>query len=146
MASTSRARHPIGSPARLTRGPRGVALIEFALILPLLLVLSLCVVDVSRAFWVKNVAYQAAREGVRFLVVNSLADTTDVRARVLEVVESAGVTLADLDYVDAPSGGLMEVHVGVSFDWLYPGLFSWLGADYTNPVTLESSSAMRRES
>ena len=128
-----------------SRGERGVGLVEFALVLPLLLILTLGVIDVSRGFWVKNIAYQAAREGARHLVVRTLSDSTDVRARVQEVVESAGVTLKSLDYEDAGAGGLMEVRVGIEFNWLYPGLFDWLGTDYTNPVTLTGVSKMRKE-
>lgn len=125
---------------------RGVALIEFALILPLLLVLTLAVVDVSRAFWIKNVAYQAAREGVRQWVVSTPADSTDVESRVQQVVDQAGITLEDVELVDADAGELMEVRVTVTFNWLYPGLFAWLGADYTNPVSLLAVSSMRKES
>ena len=128
-----------------TRGERGVAIIEFAFIFPLLLILTLGVVDVSRGFWVKNVAYQAAREGARHLVVRTLADSLEVRTRVQEVVEAAGVTLKTLDITDAGAGGLMEVRVGLEFNWLYPGLFAWLGADYTNPVELVGVSKMRKE-
>lgn len=127
------------------RSARGVALIEFALILPLLLVLSLAVIDVSRGFWVKNVAYTAAREGARYLVVRTVADSANVRTRVQQVVESAGVTLRDLRVTDADAAGLMEVRVGIEFNWLYPGLFKWLGADYTNPLILVGASKMRRE-
>jgi len=124
---------------------RGVGLVEFALVLPLLLVLTLGVIDVSRGFWVKNLAYQAAREGARHLVVRSVADSASVRARVQQVVESAGVTLSSLTITGAGSGELMEVRVGVEFNWLYPGLFDWLGAGYTNPVTLVGVSKMRKE-
>ena len=44
---------------------RGTALIEFTLVLPLLLVMTVAAVDFGRAFFVKNVVSQAAREGVR---------------------------------------------------------------------------------
>lgn len=128
-----------------SRKERGVGLVEFALVLPLLLVLTLGVIDVSRGFWVKNVAYQAAREGARHLVVRTVADSASVRARVQQVVESAGVSLSSLQITGASSGELMEVRVGVEFNWLYPGLFDWLGAGYTNPVTLVGVSKMRKE-
>lgn len=127
------------------RGARGVGLVEFALVLPLLLILTLGVVDVSRGFWIKNIAYQAAREGARHLVVRSLADSASVRGRVQQVVESANVTLKTLQITDAGSGDLMEVRVGIEFNWLFPGLFDWLGATYSNPVTLTGVSKMRKE-
>jgi len=131
--------------ARGGRLAHGTALIEFALVLPLLLVLTLCVIDVSRAFWIKNVAHQAAREGVRYLVVRSVDDSLDVQARVAQIVGSAGITLDDVDIAGEDADQLMEVRVTVQFNWLYPGLFAWLGADYTNPVTLEATAAMRKE-
>lgn len=126
------------------RGDRGTALIEFALILPFLLLLTFCVVDMSRAFWIKNTAHQAAREGVRYIVVHTLADSSDARARALEVLEPAGVTLEDFA-VNGPTAGQMEVQVGVQFDWLFPGLFTWLGAEFDNPMTVEATCVMRKE-
>jgi tRNA A37 N6-isopentenylltransferase MiaA len=69
------------------RGARGTALIEFALVFPFLLVLTLCVVDMSRAFFIKNILHQAAREGVRTLVVMTMADADSVEARVRRQVD-----------------------------------------------------------
>lgn len=135
---------PIG-PDKGKLDQRGVGLIEFALVLPLLLILTLGVIDLSRGFWVKNVTYQAAREGARHLVVRTVADSASVRTRVQQVVESANLTLKTLQITDAGPGDLMEVRVGIEFNWLFPGLFSWLGASYTNPVTLTATSKMRKE-
>ena len=47
------------------KAQRGTALIEFALVLPMLLIMTVAAVDFGRAFFVKNVVSQAAREGVR---------------------------------------------------------------------------------
>ena len=44
---------------------RGTALIEFTLVLPMLLVMTVAAVEFGRAFFVKNVVAQAARAGVR---------------------------------------------------------------------------------
>jgi Flp pilus assembly protein TadG len=123
---------------------RGAALIEFALVLPFLFVLTMCVIDVSRAFWIKNVAYQAAREGARYLVVHTVADADSVRSRVANVVSSANVTLQSCTITDL-GGSQLKVTVQCQFNWLYPGLFNWLGAAYTNPVTLTGATVMRKE-
>jgi Flp pilus assembly protein TadG len=127
------------------RRERGVALIEFALVFPMLLVLTFTVVDVSRAFFVKNLAYQAAREGVRVLVVSSLADSAMVRQRVQQVTGAANVTLASLGITGPNSQQLMSVAVGVEFRWVFGGLFRWLGGTYTNPATLTGVAWMRKE-
>ena len=126
---------------------RGVALIEFALIFPMLLVLTLTVVDVSRAFFVKNLAYQAAREGVRGLVVASAADSTKVRQRVMQVTSSANVTLKSITITGPNADQLMSVSVGVEFNWLYRGLFGWLagGSGPMGTQTLTGVAWMRKE-
>ena len=125
------------------RRERGAALIEFALVFPMLLVLTLTVVDVSRAFFVKNLAYQAAREGVRVLVVSTLADT--VAVRVMQVAGAAKVTLKNLSITGPDANQLMGVSVGVQFNWLFRGMFAWLGAAFTDPATLTGVAWMRKE-
>ena len=115
---------------------RGAALIEFTLVFPLLLVLTLTVVDVSRAFFVKNLAYQAAREGVR----------ARVRMRVMQVTGAANVTLGSLTLSGPNADNLMSVSVGVQYNWIFGGLFTWLGTGaFTNPATLTGVAWMRKE-
>ena len=124
---------------------RGTAIIEFALVFPLLLVLTLCVIDVSRAFFVKNVAAQAAREGVRTAVVLNAAMAPDsASARAQRVVSAAGVTMTGCTFTDL-GNRQWQVAVTVQFDWLYPGLFNWLGGSFTNPMTLTAADVMRKE-
>ena len=124
---------------------RGAALIEFALVFPMLLVLTLTVVDISRAFFVKNLAYQAAREGVRTLVVGGVSDSVAVRQRVMQVTGAANVTLKSLDVTGPNADKLQSVSVGVEFHWLFGGLFSWLGATFSDPATLTGVAWMRKE-
>lgn len=129
------------------RRQRGVALIEFALVFPFLLVLTLCVIDVSRAFWVKNVVTQAAREGARLLVVKTMADADEVQDRVQMILDTANVPLVACT-VTAPGAAadkLRRVQVDGEFNWLFPGLFNWLGAGFTNPMTITAVTVMRSE-
>jgi Flp pilus assembly protein TadG len=123
---------------------RGTALMEFALVFPFLLVLTLSVIDLSRAFFIKNILYQAAREGVRTLVVSSATDTTGVRTRVNQVMGAGGVTVKTWT-ITGPADGMMTVRVESEFKWLFPGLFQWMGAQYSNPVKLSGKAVMRRE-
>jgi len=132
---------------RLTgRSERGAALIEFALVFPMLLVLTLTVVDVSRAFFVKNLAYQAAREGVRVAVVSTSADTLAIRQRVMQVTGASKVTLKNLSITGPDANQLIGVSVGVQFNWLFKGMFSWLGSSaFNNAATLTGVAWMRKE-
>jgi len=126
---------------RAHRRQRGAVLIEFALIFPFLLVFTLAVVDISRAFMIKNMLHQAAREGVRTLVVSS-ADSASVRVR--EVMSAANVPVTSITYL-GPSGRQLGVRVVTTFSWLYPGLFEWTGASIKNPMPLTAEAWMRQE-
>jgi Flp pilus assembly protein TadG len=123
---------------------RGTALIEFTLILPLLLLLTVAAVDFGRAFFVRGVLEQAAREGVRMRAVTTVGDTTLVRDRVLQVANSSGVTVSSLLIEALPS---KQVHVQVTgdFNWIFPGMFNLFGANFTNPMPLTGDAWMRNE-
>lgn len=123
---------------------RGTALIEFALVFPFLLVITLSVIDLSRAFFIKNMLYQAAREGVRSLVVSAPGDTAGVRERINQVAGVAKIKIKTLT-ITGPADKMMTVRIDSEFNWLFPGLFRWLGAQYTNPVKLSGVAVMRRE-
>ncbi|MCW5751209.1 MAG: pilus assembly protein [Alphaproteobacteria bacterium] len=58
--------------ARFGREPDGTSAVEFALIVPLFLMLIFGIVDFSRALWAWNQAEKATQAGVRFAVVNNL--------------------------------------------------------------------------
>ncbi len=124
---------------------RGTALIEFAMVLPLLLVLTVAAVDFGRAFFVRSVLEQAAREGVRMRAVMTAADSSTVRDRVQEVANSSGVTVSQL-IIEGPTAD-KQVHVKVTdnFNWLFPGMFNLFGAGFTNPMPLTGEAWMRNE-
>jgi Flp pilus assembly protein TadG len=130
---------------RNTSRERGTALIEFALVLPLLLVLTVAAVDFGRAFFVKNMLEQSAREGVRLLAVSSLADSALIRGRVLEVANSSGVTVNSLTIEGPDAMRQVRVTVQGDFNWIFPGVFNLFGAGFTNPMTLTGKAVMRDE-
>jgi Flp pilus assembly protein TadG len=55
--------------ARLDRGSQAQALVEFALVLPLLLLLLVGIIDFGRALFVYSEVSNAAREAVRYAAV-----------------------------------------------------------------------------
>jgi Flp pilus assembly protein TadG len=132
------------SPRNQSR-ERGTALIEFTLVLPLLLVLTVAAVDFGRAFFIKNMLHQASREGVRLLAVSSVADSALVRGRVLEVANASGVTVSDLTIEGADAAGNVRVTVEGEFNWIFPGVFNLFGAGFTNPMTLTATTVMHDE-
>lgn len=64
MAATRR-RRPVRSS-----GESGQTLVEFALVLPLFLLVVLGVIDLARAVWHENTLAFAAREGTRYAIVH----------------------------------------------------------------------------
>jgi len=127
------------------KAQRGTALIEFTLVLPLLLVMTVAAVDFGRAFFVKNVVSQAAREGVRLRAVSSSADSALVRTRVLDVCNAANVTVSQLDITGPDAARQVSVKVTAEFNWIFPGVFNLFGANFTNPMSLTGEAVMRNE-
>jgi Flp pilus assembly protein TadG len=81
------------APIRKTR--RGQSLVEFALILPVLLLIMFGVVDLGRAFYISVVLSNVAREGARYAALNPTATATDIRQAALAEAGGAGVGLAE---------------------------------------------------
>jgi Flp pilus assembly protein TadG len=123
---------------------RGTALIEFALVLPFMLVLTMLVIDFTRAFHVKNMLHQAAREGVRLAAVTTTAQDADVISRAIAVATRSGVT-ATATVAPPDEFGMTTVTCEAEFTWLYSGLLSFIGVDFVNPMTLVASQSMREE-
>ncbi len=61
---------------RISGREAGQALVEFALILPVLLLLIVGLMDVSRAIWQENTLAYAAREGTRYAIVHGSASSS----------------------------------------------------------------------
>jgi len=104
----------------IRRGQRGVAIIEFALILPLLVLLSYLVVDFGRAVHEYNAIAKSVRNAVRFVSMEPIG-TCGIQDRVIYAHPNGASSGAR---VVAP--GL--VRPGVTIDCI------WRPADATLPV------------
>lgn len=94
------------------REQAGQALIEFALILPLLLLIITGLFDVARATWEENTLAYAAREGTRYAIVHGSASLDGV-------VVHTGNEQPVIDVVRAAAVGVPNVSVTVT--WPTPG-------------------------
>jgi Flp pilus assembly protein TadG len=83
------------------RGERGAAAVEFAFIMPLLIVLVLGIAEFGRAFQVQGTLSAAAREGVRAMALQN--DQTAARAMVRSVASSLNPGVTDGQIVISPS-------------------------------------------
>ncbi|WEV76986.1 TadE/TadG family type IV pilus assembly protein [Janibacter cremeus] len=82
------------------RQDRGVAAVEFALVLPLLVVLVLGIAEFGRAYHVQTMLSAAARDGVRVMALQD--SPTDARA-VAKASASPLLTLTDGDIGVTPT-------------------------------------------
>lgn len=141
------------------RSERGAELIEFALVLPLLLVIVLGMVDFGFLFQRLEVVTNAAREGARMAVLPGYA-TADIQARVLNYVQTGGlvttsggtpnpqITVTD---VNVPTGGGgptlpgKRVQVIYNSSYLFLGAVAgWFGGSFTS-VPLAAVATMSSE-
>jgi Flp pilus assembly protein TadG len=88
---------------RFHRGEGGQQLVEFALVLPVFLLIVTGLFDVGRAVWQSNTLAYAAREGTRFAIVNGSASENPVGPSntqpVVAVVRAAAVGVSDVNVV-----------------------------------------------
>jgi Flp pilus assembly protein TadG len=113
------------------RSERGAELVEFALCLPLLLIVVLGILDFGFLFQRYEVVTNAAREGARVAVLPGYA-AADVTDRVEQYLTAAGLDPAQADLAPvaasaveiAPGGPCMTV-TGVTVG--YPHTYSFVG-------------------
>lgn len=63
------------SPRRLARDEEGAALVEFAIIVPVMLILLLGTAEIGRAVWYHHIVNEGIRDGVRYLARMPLTAT-----------------------------------------------------------------------
>jgi Flp pilus assembly protein TadG len=137
-------RHPeprVGRPGPGPQTSSGAAAVEFALVLPLFLVLMFGVVEFGLIMYAKGIITQASREGARFGAAYNLTPKTkgEIEAYVKTYLQNAGFPGAT---VTATLGDPLSVKVA------YPYRFSVLPAFITNlagTLNLTADTTMRPE-
>lgn len=145
------------SLVRRLAGDRGQALIETALTLPIVLVLSISIFEFGRALQVWQLLTNAAREGARVAVLPG-ATEDGVKNRVFQYMEAGGlengaldqITLApsEIDMGDGPVAA-SEVTVAYPFSFMVLNPIMQLvapGSEVGAPITMTASALMRNES
>lgn len=128
-------------------GERGQSLAEFALIVPIFLILVFSIVDFGMGFHAWITVTNSAREGARLGAVGGS------EAQIIERVrDTAGTLKGQLDVtVDNAQGGAgqsVAVDVRYRYDFITPlgGLMAMIsGNTITDSVTLSSKAEMRLE-
>lgn len=153
------------------RGPtergraRGQSLVEFALVIPIVVLLIVAFVEVGRAVFAYNTIANAARQGARVAAVNQIPDVTDcdetrpiedpyephwsIRGCAIAAAAPLGITTANVtvSYTPPPSTTLTctpTLHVGcraaitVTYDYTVSTPFvNWIIGPFTMSQTSE---------
>jgi Flp pilus assembly protein TadG len=141
---------------RLRRDERGTALIEMAFTLPMLLLISIGIIEFGRAFQTWQVLTNAAREGARVAVLPGYSDSM-VSSRVQQYIQAgvlspatSTVTIQRSVSVSYGSGTATGSKVTVSYPYHFMVLNgvarlvvsgTTLGSDFT----MAASATMRNE-
>jgi Flp pilus assembly protein TadG len=136
---------------------RGQSLVEFALILPILLLLVLGAMDIGRIITTKIAVTNAAREGANFLSRNVLLDDVvnndDLTATCNVVTQEGRSTdslivnvIIECDEIDitgcCTEGDPVIVTVTKEVDLIYGNILEFLGS-ISGPLEIASSVQMR---
>jgi Flp pilus assembly protein TadG len=126
--------------ARL-RDERGATVVEFAFIVPLLIVLVLGIAEFGRAFQVSGTLSAAAREGVRVMALQNDPAAARLAVRTAAPSLSPAVTNAQITITPAacPATGPTSTTVRVTVTYPMPFLTDFFGSG----VTLTGTGVMR---
>jgi Flp pilus assembly protein TadG len=114
----------------------GAEAVEFALILPLLLIILGGVIDIGYVAILRAQMTEAAEEAV--IVLSRSPSAADVRARVADGVSAANLTAANVK-VTCPSASKVAVRIDHDHDLLTPFLSPFLGDSVTITSVIEGS-------
>jgi len=121
---------------------RGVASLEFVLILPILLFVLFASVELSRAWFTMNLLTTAAREAARSGVVAAPDAVQAAGTAKLNQLLGAGNWSGTVQCNPAPcaSDSQVQVNVSMPFTTVLPNLLPMLGS-----ITLQQTASMRYE-
>jgi Flp pilus assembly protein TadG len=124
-----------------TRG--GQSLVEFALILPLLVLFIMVIFDLGRIAYIYSAIHNSAREGARYAAVHgaaSVAGTEAAARRLTAGLDQSAMTVS----ISSPVPEQVEVVVTYDFNPATP-IILWLTGSGSNTFTLTTKATMRLE-
>lgn len=124
----------------LISNKKGQSLVEFALILPVLLLLLLGIVEFGLAFNAHVTLVHAAREGARYGAVRYKNESAEGKAEIENIVRGAAANLDKLDQEDQPmlvlnpepewENGNLKVNVKYTFELFDPVISAIVGDSF----------------
>jgi len=129
------------SMRRCDKSIRGQGLVEFALVLPVFLLLLIGVTEFGRAWMTRNILTGASREAVRIAAVQG--NTASARSRANNILSSAGISGASVNIADDGTPyGTCSVTVSYAFPVSIAGFLPGISG---TSFTLSTSTSLRKE-
>jgi Flp pilus assembly protein TadG len=137
----------MGGTSRRRREPveRGASAVEFALVLPLLLLVIAGIVDFGRALFTQVILTNAAREGARAAIFTSITPGPQTRATAAAPgVSPLAINVQPCSTNPGPSEYATVVARNTNFEWilLRPAMNLFGGGDML-PTTLAGKAVMK---
>jgi Flp pilus assembly protein TadG len=137
------------------RNEKGAALIEAAVTVPIILLISVGIFEFGRAYQTQQVLVNASREGARLAVIEGSTDA-EVRARVNAYLSAGGLkTLGDgqipinrsTAVTATATGSTVEINYPFEFIVLNPVVKLIAPSDSKTgaPITMKAATMMRNE-
>jgi len=123
---------------RRMRSERGAAAVEFALVLPLLVLLVFGIAEFGRAFYIQSTISGAAREGVRRIALADPSDPTGTGAATTALGGLTGASLNPGSTCPDPPGATPP---NTTFTITYP--FTFVTGLFGSSITLTGKGVMR---
>ena len=118
---------------------RGAALIEYALILPVMLLFVLGIMDGGRLLWTYTTLYRAAEAAARCAAINTTDCGTAAQIQSRATSEAWGLIVNPSAFtVTRPLCGV-QVHAAYDFTFIVPW-FPWFGGAPLGTVTLNATA------
>ena len=126
---------------RLGHSQRGATVVEFAILLPLMLLILGGITDFGRAMFTQIQLSNAAREGARAAVVSDASEDEIIDRASSSAPNMTGLTIN----VDAQCpGDTAQVTASRDFDWILLGpAAQFMGSTATFKDTLSSTAVMK---
>jgi len=137
---------------RLIKSERGAALLETAITLPIILLVSVAIFEFGRAYQTWQVLTNAAREGARVAVITGTT-STQIKDAVIKYADIGGLTVTD-GQITLDQGVALGAWTGSQVTIAYPFNFMVLNpiakmvsAQSTTgePLTMSAVAVMRNE-
>ena len=125
---------------------KGQSLVEFALVVPMLLILVFGIAEFGRAWMTKNILTGAAREASRLAVVNiPYGGKLNAENRANQILTSASITGATVT-VDIPDTEYSTVKTTISYNLVaITPVMRIISSGSNGEIQLTSSASMRKE-